>query len=93
MTNDNKNRGILSKYAMSDPCPGLPLHHLVMRSLSFCDVDTRKELLNNIILVGGSSLTDGLNQRLTYELSELLPPQFKVTKPIYLLTILPSQQV
>lgn len=74
----NSSSNTSSKLNVDDPCSGLPLHHLVMRSLSFCDVDTRRDLLNNIILVGGCSLTDGLTQRLTHELTELLPVQFKV---------------
>lgn len=57
---------------------GIPLHYLILRSLSQTDVDARKELLHNILLTGGGSLTDGLIPRLSYELTEVLPPQFKV---------------
>jgi actin-related protein len=57
----------------------LPLHQLVLQSICHCDVETRRELLANIILVGGGSLIDGLMQRLSYELTELLPTQFKVS--------------
>jgi actin-like protein 6A len=37
------------------------------------DVDVRKELSNNIILTGGSSLFPNLDVRLSYELATLLP--------------------
>ena len=85
-SNSNSVNSSRSKGGVDDPCPGLPLHHPVMRSLSFCDVDVRRDLLNNIILVGGCSLTDGLAQRLTYELTELLPVQFKVSdSPCYVI--------
>ena len=55
-----------------------PLHHMILSSLSYIDVDARKSILNNVLLTGGGSLTDGLQQRLSYELTEILPPPFKV---------------
>ena len=55
-----------------------PLHHMILSSLSYVDVDARKSILNNVLLTGGGSLTDGLQQRLSYELTEILPPPFKV---------------
>ena len=55
-----------------------PLHHMILSSLSYIDVDARKSILNNVLLTGGGSLIDGLQQRLSYELTEILPPPFKV---------------
>lgn len=56
-----------------------PLHELVHQSLlSVADVDIRKELTNNIVLSGGSSLFPDLDARLSHELSQLLPA---FTKP------------
>ena len=55
-----------------------PLHELVYASIAKCDIDCRKELLSNIVLVGGGSLLDGLPARLTSELSAMLPSHMKV---------------
>jgi actin-related protein len=54
------------------------LQHLVVSSVSKCDVDARKELLSNILLVGGGSMIDGIGPRLQYELQQLLPLSMKV---------------
>eukprot|EP01038_Epipyxis_sp_PR26KG_P007070 gene7070-9650_t len=54
------------------------LHELVFASLSRCDIDVRKELVANIMLVGGGALIDGVAQRLTYELNEIIPSNYKV---------------
>lgn len=54
---------------------GLPstLPELILQALSYCDVDSRRELLSSIVLVGGGSLISGLPQRLQKEIEELLP--------------------
>lgn len=52
---------------------------LVYLSTSKADVDTRKELLNNIVVCGGSSLIPGFSQRLGKELSEIVPSHLKVS--------------
>lgn len=55
------------------------LQELIRESLLHCDVDVRRELLNNIILVGGGSCLDGFSPRLIYELNCILPSSlFKV---------------
>lgn len=51
---------------------------LVYACVAQCDVDARKDLLSNILLVGGGSLVDGLAQRLAYELGEVVPSHLKV---------------
>jgi actin-related protein len=38
-----------------------------------CDVDVRASLLQNIVVVGNTSLTKGLTERLDVELAGLLP--------------------
>ena len=55
-----------------------PIHELIYASVARCDVDCRKELLSNIVLVGGGSLIDGLPVRLGLELGTLLPMSMKV---------------
>ena len=43
-----------------------------------CDIDLRKELFNNIVLSGGTTMYDGLSERLTEELKRLAPPTIPV---------------
>lgn len=38
-----------------------------------CDVDVRAALLQNIVVVGNTSLTRGLTERLDVELANLMP--------------------
>ena len=60
------------------------LHSLVHLCLSKCDVDVRRDLMANIVIVGGGSLIDGVSNRLSYELNELIPSNMKVMKHSYL---------
>ena len=56
----------------------LPLHKLIFESLSAVgDGDIRKELANNILLTGGSSLFPNLEQRLSLEVPRLVPSAYK----------------
>jgi actin-related protein len=47
------------------------------QSLMRCDPDTRRELCANVVVCGGGSLIDGLSQRLSHEMSLLLPSSIK----------------
>lgn len=49
------------------------LSQLVHDSIMACDVDVRAALLQNIVVVGNTSLTRGLTERLDLELATLLP--------------------
>ena len=51
----------------------VPLSQLVHDSIMACDVDVRASLLQNIVVVGNTSLTKGLTERLDVELAGLLP--------------------
>ncbi|TNV78313.1 hypothetical protein FGO68_gene6964 [Halteria grandinella] len=63
--------------------PGLAGHELegvhkyVYDSVSKCDNDVRKDLFQNIILSGGSTLFEGLGDRLWQEIHQLAPPTSK----------------
>ncbi|ORY29990.1 53 kda brg1-associated factor b [Naematelia encephala] len=60
----------------------VPLHQLVHDSIMACDVDVRAALLQNIVVVGNTSLTRGLCERLDFELAGLLPGQkIKIHSP------------
>lgn len=49
------------------------LPELIHKSLMKCDIDIRPLLCNQIILCGGSSLFSGLSERLSSELSRIMP--------------------
>lgn len=49
------------------------LPQLVHDSIMSCDVDVRGALLQNIVVVGNTSLTRGLTERLDVELANLMP--------------------
>ena len=51
----------------------LGMHKMVFESVKECDIDIRKELYGNIILSGGSSLYNGLPDRLLNEVDALCP--------------------
>nr|ODN94874.1 brg1-associated factor b [Cryptococcus depauperatus CBS 7855] len=58
------------------------LSQLVHHSIMSCDVDIRAKLLQNIIVVGNTSLTRGLIERLDVELAERMPSQkIKIHSP------------
>jgi actin-related protein len=53
------------------------LTELVFNSLCKCDVDSRKDLIGNLVPTGGGSLIDGITQRLTWDLTENFLPSIK----------------
>ena len=56
--------------------PGI--HHLLGDTISKCDVDLRKQLHENIVLSGGSTMLAGLLERLRREVVEVAPPSVRV---------------
>lgn len=50
----------------------LSLPHIILNAIKCCTGDTRKQLLENIVLVGGTSMALGLVSRLQQELTILL---------------------
>jgi actin-related protein len=69
----------LLMYPINDVFSQEALHDLIYLAAGKADVDTRKELLANIAVVGGGSLMAGLHQRLTKELSDIVPSHYKVS--------------
>jgi len=49
------------------------MHKMSNSSIHECDVDIRKDLYENVILSGGSTLYEGLPDRLEMELNKLAP--------------------
>jgi actin len=54
------------------------IHELLFQSLMKCDIDIRRDLCQNIVLSGGSSMFPGFAQRLEFELTRRLPGNMKV---------------
>lgn len=54
------------------------LHKMLYDAVQLCDADLRRDMLSNIILCGGGSLTNGLTERLHAELTAMVPSTFKV---------------
>ncbi|HDD67515.1 MAG TPA: actin, cytoplasmic 2 [Candidatus Thorarchaeota archaeon] len=56
----------------------LPLDEHIVESIKACDVDLRRDLYANIVLSGGSTMFDGLKDRLLKEITELVPENVEV---------------
>jgi len=54
------------------------VHQLSYQSIMKCDVDIRKDLYGNLVLSGGTTMYDGIADRLTKEMTNLAPPAIKV---------------
>jgi len=54
------------------------IHHLAYQSVMQCDVDIRAMLYENVVLSGGSSMFNGMAERMTRELGNLSPPSIAV---------------
>lgn len=52
-------------------CGGI--QNLIFDTVMKSDIDLRKDLLNNIVLSGGTTMFPGINERLTKELNKLTP--------------------
>jgi len=48
---------------------------MAFQTINACDLDTRKDLYENIILSGGSTMYAGLPDRVEAELDKLCPQQ------------------
>lgn len=56
--------------------PGI--HKQIYESVQKSDIDLRKELFDNITLSGGTTMFEGIQERLNKEISLLVPPTVKV---------------
>ena len=66
----------------------LGIHEMIHESIQKCELGSRKQLYENIVLAGGSSLFKGMKERLTNELKELISPSInlQVHQPEYIYT-------
>jgi actin-related protein len=54
------------------------IHDTTFQSIMKCDVDIRKDLYANIVLSGGTTMFQGIGERMTKELTALAPSTMKV---------------
>ena len=58
------------------------LHKMVWSSVQSCEVDSRRDLMANVILSGGNTLFPGLAKRLQEEVTELKGPSSAIVKVV-----------
>jgi actin-related protein len=46
---------------------------MAIDSINSCDIDVRKDLLNNVLLVGGNTLIPGLDDLFNRKFTEVAP--------------------
>jgi len=54
------------------------IHETVYQTIMKCDVDIRKDLYQNVVCSGGSTMYGGISERLTKEMVALAPPTMKI---------------
>lgn len=54
------------------------IHTTTFNSIKKCDVDIRKDLYGNIVLSGGTTMYDGIGERLTKDITTLAPSTMKI---------------
>eukprot|EP00951_Prasinocladus_malaysianus_P022657 scaffold190576_cov49-Prasinocladus_malaysianus.AAC.1 len=54
------------------------VHELTFNSIMKCDVDIRKDLYNNIVLSGGTTMFPGIADRMNKEITALAPSSMKI---------------
>jgi len=54
------------------------IHVTTFNSIMKCDVDVRKDLYNNIVMSGGTTMYPGLSDRMQKEITALAPSSMKV---------------
>jgi len=54
------------------------IHTTTYDSIMKCDVDIRKDLYGNIVLSGGTTMFEGISERMNKEITALAPPSMKI---------------
>merc|ERR1712062_837609 len=54
------------------------VHQTTYDSIMKCDVDIRKDLYGNIVLSGGTTMFEGIADRMQQEITDLAPPSMKI---------------
>ena len=71
---------IVDEITTLKPKPEYTIPRLINSSLMACDADSRANLLNNVIVVGGGSLLQGMVRRIEVEITLMFPgPRVRVS--------------
>jgi len=54
------------------------IHQTTYNAIMKCDVDIRKDLYSNIVLSGGTTMFEGIGERMDKEITALAPPTMRV---------------
>lgn len=54
------------------------IHEQIHNSIMACDIDIRRDMYNNIVLSGGSTMFPGIKDRLAKEVTAVSPSSMKV---------------
>merc|ERR1712182_101976 len=54
------------------------IHEITFQSINKCDIDVRRNLYENIVLSGGTTMFQGIGERMTKELTALAPSTMKI---------------
>jgi actin len=54
------------------------IHRLTFQSIMKCDVDIRRDLYNNIVMSGGTTMFNGIAERMNNEMSALAPDSMTI---------------
>jgi actin-related protein len=54
------------------------IHETTFNSIGKCDIDIRKDLYGNIVMSGGSTMFEGIAERVTKEITNLAPNSMKI---------------
>merc|ERR1712217_704945 len=54
------------------------IHDTTFQSINKCDIDIRKDLYSNVVLSGGTTMFQGMGERMTKELAALAPSTMKI---------------
>lgn len=57
---------------------GSGVHDATFRSIMQCDIDVRRALYANVVLSGGTTMFQGIGERMTKELSRMAPSTMKI---------------
>jgi len=54
------------------------IHETTFNSIGKCDIDIRKDLYGNVVMSGGTTMFEGIAERVTKELTNLAPNSMKI---------------
>ena len=54
------------------------IHETTFVSIGKCDIDIRKDLHGNVVMSGGSTMFDGIGERMSKELTQMAAPTMKI---------------